>query len=526
MTSKTKAFSQTVSHNPESNEVSEAAETTPLLGNLNHECQAEDKDTTQRRGQRLFLRRCFVLASGLFLILVAFTILQLGVLHQYVYYFYYKKFLPNITFTSQDTQKSYCNNSANATSEAEEKLRNKIQVLASQFMIYTSLALYIPPIFGNFFLSTLSDTYGRKPFILIPIAGFIIRSTLFVIGIHFELDLAWFILFLLLEGLTGGLYSQIAVLFSYVADITEKGDQRILLLVIIEVIAGLGGLLGSLSSGYLIREFGFLLPTFISTMCLFASLLLFGIFLPESLPSECKSRSKRLNFCSKFKGVWEFYTSNKNGKGTRWRYVCSLLIFLCVQFGVLGRVSVETLYELNKPFCWNSVLLGWFMGLRIISSYVIGLVLIRVLRCCVSVEFIALIGATSHMGAFILEAFAEESYELFFVPIVSFGSAMIAPIMRGIMSRMTPPDKQGTLFAGMGMIDSFITIVGTTVSSAVYSATVTYFRGFVFLMFAGISCVAVILIIVLWVAGIVGGASAMRYQEEEVIVTPQEIHKD
>lgn len=29
------------------------------------------------------------------------------------------------------------------------------------------------------------------------------------------------------------------------------------------------------------------------------------------------------------------------------------------------------------------------------------------------------------------------------VPIVSFGSAMIAPIMRGIMSRMTPPDKQG-----------------------------------------------------------------------------------
>lgn len=52
----------------------------------------------------------------------------------------------------------------------------------------------------------------------------------------------------------------------------------------------------------------------------------------------------------------------------------------------------------------------------------------------------------------------------------------------------------GTLFAGMGMIDSFITIVGTTVSSAVYSATVTYFRGFVFLMFAGISCVAVILI--------------------------------
>lgn len=529
MTTKIKALSQTVSDKPDNDNdgsAYEAAETAPLLGNLSHDCQMEDKGTSQRGGRKLFLRRCFVLACGLFLMVVAFTILQLGVLHQYVYFFYYKKYLPNVTYTSQDTQRSYCNNSANATSEAEETLRNKIQVLASQFMIYTSLALYIPPIFGNFFLSTLSDTYGRKPFILIPIVGIVIRSVLFVIGIHFELDLSWFILFLLLEGSTGGLLSQITVLFSYVADITEKGEQRILLLVIIEVIAGLGGLLGSLSSGYLIKEFGFVLPTFISTLCLFAALVLMGVFLPESLPPECKSRSKRLNICSKFKGVWEFYTSNKSGKGTHWRYVCSLLIFGSVQFGVLGRVSVETLYQLNKPFCWDSVLLGWFTGVRIISSYVIGLVLIRVLQCCVSVEFIALIGASSHFGAFILEAFAEESFELFLVPVVSFGSAMVAPIMRGIMSRMTPPDKQGTLFAGMGMLDSVITIVGTTVSNAVYSATVTYFRGFVFLLFAGISCVAVILIIVLWVAGMVGGASAMRYQEEEIVVTPQEADKE
>ena len=393
-------------------ETPESPETAPLLGGP-PECHDEDTKALNKRGGRAqFLKSCFVLSSGLFLLVVAFTIIQLGVLQQYVYYVYYKKYLPNVTYNSGEKQKSYCNNSANGTS-AEEQIQNKIQVLASQYMIYASLALYIPPIFGNFFLVTLSDTFGRKPFIIIPIFGALLRSALFVIGIHFELDLQWFILFLLIEGATGGLYCQITVCFSYIADITEKGDKLIFLLVIIEVIAGLGGLIGTLSSGYLIREFGFILPSFISSLCLLAALLLLGVFLPESLPPEFKSRSKRINFLSKFKGVWEFYISSKNGSGTRWRYVFSLLILICVQFGIQGRGNVETLYELNKPFCWNSVLLGWFMAVRILSSYIIGLVLIRVLRCCVSVEFIALVGATSHMAAFILEAFAERTFELF-----------------------------------------------------------------------------------------------------------------
>lgn len=99
---------------------------------------------------------------------------------------------------------------------------------------------------------------------------------------------------------------------------------------IIEVIVGLGGFFGFLFLGYFIREFGFFLLIFIFIMCIFAAFLLLGIFLLEFLFFECKVRFNRLNFCSKFKGVWEFYISNKNGKGIRWRYVCFLLIFLCV----------------------------------------------------------------------------------------------------------------------------------------------------------------------------------------------------
>ncbi|XP_062567330.1 proton-coupled folate transporter-like [Saccostrea cucullata] len=497
-----------------------AAETAPLLGNsdLPHE------DATARQtGTRYFVFRCFVLFSGVGLLVVAFTILQLGVLNQYVYFAYHKKYFPNISYNSREMQKSYCNNSVNASSGTEEELRNKIQILASQFMIYTSLALFIPPIFGVFFLSTLSDTYGRKPFIVIPVFGAVVRSALFVVGIHYELELYWFIVFLLVEGVTGGLYCQVTVSLSYVADITKSGDKRILLLVVLEIIAGFGALLGTLSSGYLIRAFGFEVPAIISTLCVLLALLLFGFFLPESLPPEFKSRSKNINICDKLKGVWEFYTSDKYGKGTQWRYVFSLLILICVQLGVLGRSNVETLYQLNKPFCWSSVLLGWFMGIRITSSYILGALLIRILQCCVSVEFIALVGASSHMVAFILEAIADESFELFLVPVVGFGSAMIAPLMKGFMSKMTPADKQGTLFAGVGMSDTFCSIVGTTLSNAVYSATVTDMRGIVFLMFAGISAVAVILIIVLWIAGRVGGGTTTGYEEEtEIIFKPEE----
>lgn len=51
--------------------------------------------------------------------------------------------------------------------------------------------------------------------------------------------------------------------------------------------------------------------------------------------------------------------------------------FMCLVWCVW--MSVEMFYEFNKLFCWNLVFFGWFMGLRIISFYVIGLVFIRVL---------------------------------------------------------------------------------------------------------------------------------------------------
>ncbi|XP_062567328.1 proton-coupled folate transporter-like [Saccostrea cucullata] len=492
------------------------SESAPLL----EESTQNNEGDVKSHGTRRFFRHCFVLSLGLVLLVIAFTILQLGVLNQYVYFYFHKYYFGNLTFQFEPSDKSYCK--ANNVSSDIKDAENKIQVLASQFLIYTSLVLFIPPILGNLFFATLSDTYGRKPFIILPIVGSFLRCVLFVIGIHYEINLYWLIVFLLVEGATGGLFSLLSVALSYVADITEPGDSRIFLLVIIEVSAGVGGLIGSLSSGYLIRTFGFTISALISTICVFLSILIMGLFLPESLPHEIKSKSKRLQFCDKLKGLTTFYTSNRYGKGTQWRYVFSILIVICVHLGTQGKSSVETLYQLNAPFCWNSVLLGWFLAIRIAFAYIIGLVLLRLLQRCISNEFCGLIGAVSHASSFLLEAFAEESFEMFLVPVVGFGSAMIGPIMKGLMSKMTPADKQGTLFAGIGMTESFCNIIGVTVSNAVYSATVADMRGFVFLMFAGISTVAVILIFILWLAGVVGGSKDMTYEEKEIVVDPEE----
>ncbi|XP_061182246.1 proton-coupled folate transporter-like [Saccostrea echinata] len=492
---------------------SEDTETVRLLGE-------STQDTVKSPGPRHFFRHSFVLSLGIFLLVIAFTITQHGVLNQYVYFYFHKHYFGNLSFQVNPTEKSYCkaNNVSSDITEAE----NKIQVLASQFLIYTSLALFIPPVLGNLFFATLSDTYGRKPFIVLPIAGAFLRYVLFVIGIHYEVNLYWLIVFLLVEGATGGLFSLLSVALSYVADITEPGDNRVFLLVIIEVCAGVGGLVGSLSSGYLIRALGFTISTLISTICVFLSVLIIGLFLPESLPHEVKLISKRLQICDKLKGVTTFYTSNRYGKGTQWRYVFSILVGICVQLGLQGKASVETLYQLNAPFCWDSVLIGWFIAIRITFAYIVGLVLLRLLQRCISIEFCGVIGAASHASSFFLEAFAEKSFEMFFVPVVGFGSAMIGPIMKGFMSKMTPADKQGTLFAGIGMADSLCNIIGITVGNAVYSATVAKMRGFVFLMFAGISTVAVILIFILWLAGRIGGSKDMTYTEKEIVVDPEE----
>ncbi|XP_056005243.1 solute carrier family 46 member 3-like isoform X3 [Ostrea edulis] len=77
------------------------------------------------------------------------------------------------------------------------------------------------------------------------------------------------------------------------------------------------------------------------------------------------------------------------------------------------------------------------------------------------------------------------------------GSVLTLPMIRAIMSRMTSPDKQGALFGGIAGIETACGVIGSLTFNAIYAHTISFFRGTVFIVMAGIILTSLLLLVIL-----------------------------
>jgi PCFT/HCP family folate transporter-like MFS transporter 1/3 len=111
--------------------------------------------------------------------------------------------------------------------------------------------------------------------------------------------------------------------------------------------------------------------------------------------SETLHGSKKRNevsFCQNMARVTECYKSNFSPLTKRWVFVVLIFIFMMSAFSSIGRISVETLYQLNAPFCWDSIRIGWYGAIRMTMLAFGGLAMIKVFHLFTTDEYIALAG--------------------------------------------------------------------------------------------------------------------------------------
>ena len=128
------------------------------------------------------------------------------------------------------------------------------------------------PLIGRF-----SDRFGRKPLLLISIAG----TFLSLLMLGFARSIAVIMISRFLDGVTGG---NITVAQAYIADVTDE-KSRAKGMGMIGAAFGLGFILGPASGG-LLSQWGYAVPAFVSAGLSLINLFMIAIFLPESLPKE------------------------------------------------------------------------------------------------------------------------------------------------------------------------------------------------------------------------------------------------
>jgi DHA1 family tetracycline resistance protein-like MFS transporter len=135
--------------------------------------------------------------------------------------------------------------------------------------------------FGAPLLGGLSDRHGRKPVLMLSIAGtalgFVILATAQVLPVLF--------LGRFLDGLTGG---NISVAQAYISDVTEP-EERGRALGMIGAAFGMGFILGPITGG-LLSSISYTAPAWAGAVLALTNLVLVATLVPESLSPEDRAR--------------------------------------------------------------------------------------------------------------------------------------------------------------------------------------------------------------------------------------------
>ncbi|XP_021367987.1 solute carrier family 46 member 3-like [Mizuhopecten yessoensis] len=424
---------------------------------------------------------------GIVLMFLLFSIIFSSlVTSQYTFQYMLTHMYPNSNLSTSDG--SSCN--VNTSTEAYRE-RTAAQRAVSQLNIYTKVAEAVPALIITGVMGGLGDRFGRTRILIFTTSLTFLSICVSSPIIYFEIDVYYFLISSTLYSLGGGIYGALSIGFAYISDVTSPGKQRTLMITLLEASIGIGAAISGLVSGFIIEGVGYFYSNICAGAVAAGSVLVVVLFLPPSRsPHISVSRKSNLE---NSRAAFTFYFQ---ASPMRYKYVIGIISFMFASISLLGKQPIEILYQLNAPFCWTSVKVGYFSAISYSVSMILGMSVIKVLQMCFVEEVIAMFSGISGMAAYIVEAFAVNDLTLFVVPVIGFISVLVFPMIRSMLSKLTPADGQGALFAGIAVVEIASSLGANLGASAIYIATVGTMRGFVFLVFAGLSFLTTCLLLV------------------------------
>lgn len=212
-----------------------------------------------------------------------------------------------------------------------------------------------------------------------------------------------------MAGLSGYYPTVVLTILAYVAD-TTKPDSRALRLGILEAIALVCGTGVYCGSGVWIKYYGYESVYLVILTLHLLNLVYVVIFLPESLPQELKQNTSVIS-CDAVKSIWIVYTKKRLG---RWvllaLLICSVLVYLA---GFVIQ-TLLVLFGKRAPLCWESSLIGYFLGASLFSKAVGAVVGIKLCSCLGISNFGAIqMGVLFLIASLMMIGFSRTTWEMF-----------------------------------------------------------------------------------------------------------------
>ncbi len=294
------------------------------------------------------------------------------------------------------------------TSRDDDPLEKKVQAAASFWTILFLAADLLPALVTTVLLGAYSDKAGRKKAMVPPVIESIVRASGTLLVVAFRLPLFIIVVAALIDGCLGGTFTFMMASLAYMADVTTP-KQRPLRILAVEIFSGLGQTAAYIGVGYLLKALGFTVPYLILLAINTVNLLYVLLCIEETTP---KNPEAKLFDCANFLRGIEVI-SKRTEENRRWKIVSGLSIFLIISILDFGAVEIITFYVLNPPFCWSSVVIGYFHSFAYLVQTIGSLVFLKLFYRCAGEYGLVLISCISGIGYYVMLALARTTLMIF-----------------------------------------------------------------------------------------------------------------
>ncbi|XP_071483430.1 proton-coupled folate transporter-like [Diadema antillarum] len=374
---------------------------------------------------------------------------------------HYDSIVANLSVTSLCNDNNYT-----------DTLEDKIQQETAVWSLYLYAMSTFPALFTTILVGAISNLAGRKVAMMVPCLGYIVQCVLFLLISYTHLPLWTFFLAELLQGISGGVALLFAGAHAYIADTTEK-RQRTLRIAVTEGVYFFGNGAIQISNGYLISSFGYESSYWFSLVLLILAFLYATspFLLIETVDEETKVRTKSTTTVKQIVcTACDLFKITEGRRNIKLIAAGSVLLFALIS--VSGCQSVVVLYGLAKPFCWTPVDVGFYTAVSLILPGVGSLVGGQFVYHFNNDYWMMHVSLISAMAMSLTTALAKTTPVLYAGLVMGAMSSFIAPLVRGLMSKMVNEHEQVSVFTYAGCVGNTVKFIAKVMAFAIYAGTV------------------------------------------------------